>query len=58
MEDTLPDLAKTNGKRLVKAVKKNARFVKMKVVEGAKSVVKKDTAKKSTTKKKSTAKKK
>ncbi len=51
MEDTLPDLAKTNGKRLVKAVKKNARFVKLKVVEGVKSVAKKDTAKKDTAKK-------
>lgn len=39
MKDTLPDLYTTNKNRAVKAVKKNAAFVKKKVVEKAKTVV-------------------
>lgn len=69
VNDTVPDLVTTNGKRLVKAVKKNATFVKKKVVEGAKSVVQsvadkvrgddksKTTAKKTSAKKDTTTKK-
>lgn len=65
MKETVPDLLKTNHQRAVKAVKKNAQFVKSKVVEGVKTVVKSatskvlgDSDKKTTTAKKdSTAKK-
>lgn len=68
MKETVPDLLKTNHQRAVKAVKKNAQFVKSKVVEGVKTVVKSattkvlgdsekktTTAKKASTTKKSTA---
>ena len=64
--DTLPDLYTTNKNRAVKAVKKNAAFVKKKLVEGVKSVAQKVTATKketatvkkaTTTKKDATAKK-
>lgn len=45
MKETVPDLLKTNHQRAVKAVKKNAQFVKSKVVEGVKTVVKNATTK-------------
>ena len=45
MKETVPDLLKTNHQRAVKAVKKNAQFVKSKVVEGVKTVVKNATSK-------------
>lgn len=45
MKETVPDLLKTNHQRAVKAVKKNAQFVKSKVVEGVKTVVKSATTK-------------
>lgn len=40
MKDTLPDLAKTNKQRAVKAVKKNVEQVKANVKESVKSVAK------------------
>lgn len=39
MKDTVPDLAKTNGKRAVKAVKKNLRFTGEKIVGAVKNAV-------------------
>ena len=40
MKDTVPDLAKTNGQRAVKAVKRNLQFTKEKVVSAVKKAVK------------------
>ena len=40
MKDTVPDLAKTNGQRAVKAVKRNLQFTKEKIVGAVKKAVK------------------
>ena len=39
LKDTVPDIAKTNTKRAVKAVKKNLKFTKEKIVGVVKKVV-------------------